>query len=446
MKILCVSLGCDKNLVDSEMMLGLLRREGYTLTDDETEAEIIVVNTCAFIDAAKEESINTILDLASLKSEGSCRVLVVAGCMAERYKEEVLREIPEVDAILGTNSCGEICSVIDRVLGGETKVTAFRKLEDAAEESGERILTTGGYYSFLKIAEGCNKRCTYCIIPYLRGPYRSVPIVKLLSEARQLAAQGVKELIRVAQEPTLYGTDLTGKKMLPVLLRKLSEIEGIEWIRIQYCYPEEIDDELLEAIATLPKVLHYIDLPIQHASDSILRRMGRRTTQAEIRERIARIRERIPDVCLRTTLISGFPGETEEDHEILLDFVNDMEFDRLGVFTYSQEEDTPAAEYPDQVPEELKEERRDEIMEMQQEIAFEKAASMVGTRLDVIIEGRIPEEGIYVGRTYMDAPNVDSQIYLRSDLDLISGTIVHALVTDAVEYDLKGVIEDESAE
>ena len=446
MNIFCVSLGCDKNTVDSEMMLGLLRREGYRLTDDEMEADIIVVNTCAFIDAAKEESINTILEMASYKSEGRCRVLVVAGCMAERYKEEVLREIPEVDAILGTNSCGEIAAVIDRVLGGEKNVTAFRDLKEMPEENGERFLTSEGYYSFLKIAEGCNKRCTYCIIPYLRGPYRSVPILKLLSEAKQLAAQGVKELILVAQETTLYGVDLTGKKLLPTLLRKLSEIEGIEWIRLQYCYPEEIDDELIEAIATLPKVLHYIDLPIQHASDRILRRMGRRTTQKELRERIARIRERIPDVCLRTTLISGFPGETEEDHEELLDFVNDMEFDRLGVFTYSREEGTPAADYPDQVPEDVSEERRDEIMEMQQEIAFEKAASHVGESMDVIIEGRIPEEGVYVGRTYMDAPNVDSQVYLSSGLDLISGTIVRARITDSVEYDLKGVIEDESAE
>ncbi|MCR5370976.1 MAG: 30S ribosomal protein S12 methylthiotransferase RimO [Clostridium sp.] len=446
MKILCVSLGCDKNLVDSEMMMGLLRREGYSFTDDETEADIIVINTCAFIDAAKEESINTILELAEMKREGRCRALIVAGCMAERYKEEVLREIPEVDAILGTNSCGEIASVIDRVFAGEEKVTAFRDLSEAAEDSGERFVSAGGYYSFLKIAEGCNKRCTYCIIPFLRGPYRSVPIVRLLSEAKKLAEQGVKELILVAQETTLYGVDLTGKKLLPMLLRKLSGIEGIEWIRLQYCYPEEIDDELTEAIATLPKVLHYLDIPVQHASDRILRRMGRKTTQAEIRQRIARIRERIPDICLRTTLISGFPGETEEDHEELLDFVNDMEFERLGVFAYSREEGTPAAEWPDQVPDDVKEERRDEIMELQQEIAFEKAASLAGTRLDVIIEGRIPEEGLYVGRTYMDAPNVDSQIYIRSDLDLISGTIVRAVVTDSVEYDLKGVIEDEFTE
>ena len=446
MKILCVSLGCDKNLVDSEMMLGLLRRDGYSLTDDETEAEIIVINTCAFIDAAKEESINTILEMARLKTEGKCRVLVVCGCMAERYKEEVLREIPEVDAILGTNSCGAVSSAIERVLAGEKQVTVFRALEDLPEESEERILTAGGWSSFLKIAEGCNKRCTYCIIPYLRGPYRSVPILRLISEAKRLAAQGVKELILVAQETTLYGVDLTGKKMLPTLLRKLSEIDGIEWIRLMYCYPEEIDDELIEAVATIPKVLHYIDLPIQHASDRILRLMGRKTTQSELREKIERIRSRIPDVCLRTTLISGFPTETEEDHEILMDFVNDMEFDRLGVFTYSREENTPAAEFADQVPDDIKEERRDEIMELQQEIAFEKAASRIGTRMDVMIEGRIPEEGVYIGRTYMDAPNVDSQIYLHTDRELISGSVVRAVITDSVEYDLKGVMEDEFAE
>lgn len=445
MKILCVSLGCDKNLVDTEMMLGLLNRDGYTFTDDEQEADIIVVNTCCFIGDAKEESVNTILEMAELKKTGRCRALIVAGCMAQRYKQEILEEIPEVDGILGTSTYDEISDVLKRVLGGES-VSCFHDLDALPEVEAQRVITTGGYYAFLKIAEGCDKRCTYCIIPSLRGHYRSVPMERLVKEAGDLAARGVRELILVAQETTLYGVDLYGRKMLPELLHKLAQIDGIYWIRIQYCYPEEITGELIEAIRTEEKVCHYLDIPIQHASDRILKRMGRRTSQAQLREMIGQLRSRIPDIALRTTMISGFPGETEEDHEELMDFVDEMEFDRLGVFAYSAEEDTPAASYPDQVPEEVKEARRAQVMELQQEIAFEKSASMVGRVLDVMIEGKVADEAAYVGRTYMDAPNVDGYIFVNSGELFLSGDFVRVKVTGSSEYDLIGEVYDEFTE
>ena len=396
MKILCVSLGCDKNLVDTEMMLGLLNRDGYTFTDDEQEADIIVINTCCFINDAKEESVNTILEMAELKKTGTCKALIVTGCMAQRYQQEILEEIPEVDGILGTSTYDEISNVLKRVLGGEERVSCFHDLNCLPQTETGRMITTGGHYAFLKIAEGCDKHCTYCIIPSLRGSYRSVPMERLVKEAEQLAEQGVRELILVAQETTLYGVDLYGKKMLPELLHRLAQIPGIYWIRIQYCYPEEITDELIEAIRSEEKVCHYLDIPIQHASDRILKRMGRRTSQAQLREMIGRLRREIPDIALRTTMIAGFPGETEEDHQEVLAFVDEMEFERLGVFAYSAEEDTPAAGFADQIPEEIKEERRDEIMELQQEIAFEKSESMVGRVLDVMIEGKVADEAAYV--------------------------------------------------
>ncbi len=445
MKILCVSLGCDKNLVDTEMMLGLLTRDGYTFTDDEQEADIIVINTCCFIGDAKEESVNTILEMAELKTSGSCKALIVTGCMAQRYKEEILKEIPEVDGILGTSSYDEISDVLKRVLEGES-VSRFEDLDRLPEVAAERVVTTGGHYAFLKIAEGCDKRCTYCIIPSLRGSYRSVPMERLIAEAESLAAKGVRELILVAQETTLYGVDLYGKKMLPELLRRLAAIPGIYWIRIQYCYPEEITDELIQAIKSEEKVCHYLDIPIQHASDRILKRMGRRTDQAQLREMIGRLRREIPDIALRTTLISGFPGETQEDHEELMAFVDEMEFERLGVFAYSAEEDTPAASFPEQVPEEVKEARRDEVMELQQEIAFEHSEAMVGRVLDVMIEGKVADEAAYVGRTYMDAPNVDGYIFVNTGELLMSGDFVRVKVTGAMEYDLIGEVYDESAE
>ncbi len=445
MKILCISLGCDKNLVDTEMMLGLLSKDGHSFTDDEMEADAVLINTCCFINDAKEESVNTILEMAELKKEGQIRALIVTGCMAERYKEEIITEIPEVDAILGTASCDEIAGALRKVQEGE-QVACFHDLTVLPEVKEKRMLTTGGHYAFLKIAEGCNKRCTYCIIPSLRGPFRSVPMERLVAEAKELADQGVKELILVAQETTLYGVDLYGEKKLPELLKELAKVDGIQWLRIQYCYPEEITEELVQVIKTEEKVCHYLDIPIQHASDAVLKRMGRRTNQAELRERIAHLREEIPDIVLRTTLISGFPGETEEEHEELMQFVDEMEFDRLGVFAYSAEEDTPAASYPDQVPEEIKEERRDAIMELQQEIAFEKAEDKTGQILEVMIEGKVADENAFVGRTYMDAPGVDGLIFVNADVPLMSGDFCRVKVTGALEYDLIGELYDEFTE
>lgn len=444
MKILCISLGCDKNLVDTEKMLALLRREGYEFTDDEAEADAILINTCCFIGDAKEESVNTILEMAQWRTSGPCRALVVAGCLAQRYREEILTEIPEVDAVVGTSAYDEIAEVLDKALKGE-KSLHFSDLNALPAVDADRIVTTGGYYAFLKIAEGCDKCCTYCIIPSLRGSYRSVPMEKLLNEARMLAQQGVKELILVAQETTLYGVDLYGEKSLPRLLRELCRIPGIQWIRIQYCYPEEITEELIDVIAEEEKICHYLDLPIQHASDRILKRMGRRTTQESLRQIVGHLRERIPDIALRTTLISGFPSETQEDHEILMDFVNDMEFERLGVFAYSQEEDTPAASFADQIPEEVKEERRSEVMQLQQEIAFEKSEAMVGRVLEVLIEGRVADEGVYVGRTYMDAPGVDGLLFVNAEEELMTGDFVRVKVTGAAEYDLIGEICEEGS-
>lgn len=445
-KLFCVSLGCDKNLVDTEKMLRLLRDMGIIFTDDQKEADIILINTCCFIGDAKEESVNTILEMAQEKEEGRCRALIVTGCLAQRYKDEILQEIPEVDAILGTTSWEEIGGVVRRILGsGEEHVACFHDLKELPSASG-RIVTTGGYYAFLKIAEGCDKRCTYCIIPYLRGPYRSVPMEKLVREAEELAEKGIKELILVAQETTLYGADLYGRKCLPELLRNLCRIPGIQWIRIQYCYPEEITDELIQTIREEEKICHYLDIPIQHASDRILKRMNRRTNQAELREMIGKLRREIPDIALRTTLISGFPGETQEDHEELCRFVDEMEFERLGVFAYSLEEDTPAASFPDQVPQEVKEGRRDEIMELQQEIAFEACEAMVGRELEVLIEGKVADENAYVGRTYMDAPGVDGMIFVNTGLELMTGDFVRVRVTGALEYDLIGEVCDESAQ
>ena len=451
-KLFCVSLGCDKNLVDTEKMLGVAGGLGVSFTDDETEADAILINTCCFIGDAKEESVNTILDMARYKEEGKCRALIVAGCLAQRYKQEIIDEIPEVDAILGTTSYEEIGNVLTRLFeeNGEEKkaehISCFHDLKELPTQAEKRVMTTGGHYAFLKIAEGCDKRCTYCIIPYLRGPYRSVPMEQLLAEARELADNGVRELILVAQETTLYGKDLYGEKSLPKLLHELAQIPGIYWIRIQYCYPEEITDELIQTIKSEEKVCHYLDIPIQHASDRILRRMGRRTHKAELKERISTLRREIPDIALRTTFICGFPGETQEDHEELLEFVDEMEFERVGVFTYSAEEDTPAYSYPDQIPEEVKEERRADVMELQQEIAFEHCENMVGKVLDVMIEGKVADEPAYVGRTYMDAPNVDGLIFVNADEMLMSGDFVRVKVTGANEYDLIGEVYHESAE
>ncbi len=439
MKILFTSLGCDKNLVDTEMMLGLLESKGHSFTDDEDEAEAVIVNTCCFIGDAKEESINTLLEFAERRKNGSVKALIACGCLAQRYRDEIQKEIPEVDAIVGTNAIREIVSALEEVLGGSPE-NHFRDLNAEPVAGLPQSVTTGGHYAYLKIAEGCDKHCTYCIIPKVRGGYRSIPMETLVKQAEELAEKGVKELILVAQETTLYGVDLYGKKSLPELLRQLAKIAGIYWIRILYCYPEEITDELIDVIATEPKVCHYLDIPIQHASDAVLKRMGRKTDQASLRAMIAKLRERIPDVCLRTTLISGFPGETQEDFEELYNFVDELEFDRLGVFPYSQEEDTAAAVMEGQVPEEIKLQRRDELMELQQEIAFEKAEEMIGRGLVVMIEGKVADEDTYVARTYRDAPNVDGYLFVNSTANFMTGDLVRVRVTDANEYDLIGEV------
>lgn len=454
MNLFFISLGCDKNLVDSEVMLGLIREKGYVVTNDEQDADVIVINTCCFINDAKEESINTILEMSEYKKTGKLKGLIVTGCLAQRYKEEIQNEIKEVDAVLGTSSYDEIVNVIESVLDGK-KATQFKDLDYTVSVKTNRINTTGGFYSYLKIAEGCDKHCTYCIIPSIRGNYRSIPMERLLEEAKSLVQNGAKELILVAQETTLYGKDIYGEKRLPKLLKELCKIENLEWIRILYCYPEEITDELIEVIKTEDKICKYLDMPIQHASDVILKRMGRRTSKEELINIIKKLRQEIPDITIRTTLITGFPGETEEDQEELKAFVEEMRFERLGVFTYSKEEDTPAAKMKNQVRRHLKKRRQAEIMEIQQAIAFRRAKKMIGKNLKVMIEGKLPSDelidednmktsedislgSVFIGRTYMDAPNVDGYIFVNSKEELMSGDFVNVNVTDAKEYDLIG--------
>ena len=437
MKILFISLGCDKNLVDTEVMLGMLASRGYEMTNDEQEADIIVINTCCFIHDAKEESIQNILEMAENKKNGSAKALIVTGCMAERYRQEILDEIPEVDEVLGTTAYDRILDAVDAALAGQHEVMTA-DLDALPLPETKRLVTTGGHFAYLKIAEGCDKHCTYCIIPKIRGNFRSVPMERLLKEAQDLAEQGVKELILVAQETTLYGKDLYGEKSLPKLLRELCKISGIRWIRILYCYPEEITDELIQVMKEEPKICHYLDLPIQHANDTILKRMGRRTSKQELIDIVQKLRKEIPDICLRTTLITGFPGETQEQHEEVMEFIDTLEFDRLGAFTYSPEEDTPAATFEDQIDEEVKEDRQADIMELQQEIAFDKAEDMIGREVLVMIEGKVADENAYVGRTYRDAPNVDGLIFINTDVELISGDFAKVKVTGALDYDLIG--------
>lgn len=443
MKLHLVSLGCDKNLVDAEFMLGDLCADGFVFTDDENEADVIVINTCCFISDAKQESIDTILNLAQLKQD-KLKALVVTGCLAQRYADEIMEEIPEVDVVLGTTATDEIVSAVRNAVNGE-KFIKREELTKLPITRQDRIITTPGHYEYLKIAEGCDKCCTYCIIPKIRGPFRSVPMEQLINQAKKLADKGVKELILVAQETTLYGVDLYGKKSLPKLLCKLSKVEGIEWLRLQYAYPEEITDELIEVMSTNKKVCHYIDIPIQHAADGVLKRMGRRTNQEELRGIIGRLRTAIPDICIRTTLITGFPGETQDDFEEMYRFVNEIEFDRLGVFAYSQEDNTPAAGMPDQIDDDIKEFRRSEIYELQQEISFESAQNKIGQVYKVIIEGFLPDDDVYVGRSYMDAPDVDGFVFVYADRSLMTGDMVTVKITDAREYDLEGVLVDESA-
>ncbi len=439
MKLLFISLGCDKNLVDSENMIGMMTAAGIEMTDDEAEADIIVVNSCCFIGDAKEESINNILEMAEYKKSGSCKALIVTGCLAQRYQDEIRTEIPEVDAIIGTNSYDAIMEAVDQALDHQF-FKSMQPLVGLPQILVKRALTTGGHFAYLKIAEGCNKNCTYCVIPSVRGRYRSVPMEELIAQAASLVNDGVKELVLVAQETTLYGVDLYGEKSLHKLLDALNEIPGLFWIRILYCYPEEIYEELIEAMIRDKKVCHYLDMPIQHCNDEILRRMGRKTNKAELTKRIAYLRSRIPDIALRTTLICGFPGETEEMHEELMQFVNDMEFDRLGAFTYSAEEGTPAAEFPDQVDEEQMLDWKDAVMELQEEVIFDKNESMEGTELYAFIEGKVADENVYIGRTYRDAPNVDGYIFVNTEEELMTGDVVKVRVTGAYEYDLIGEI------
>lgn len=440
MKLLFISLGCDKNLVDTEFMLGMLVADGIEMTDDEYEADIIIINSCCFINDAKEESVNTILEMAEHKRDGKLKSLIVTGCLAQRYQDEIKQEIPEVDAILGTNSYEDIVNAVHKSLEG-TFYENFKTLEGLPGIQTKRAVTTGGHFAYLKIAEGCNKRCTYCIIPYIRGDYRSVPMEELVAQAKDLVAAGAKELILVAQETTLYGIDLYEEKSLHRLLDELNQINGLFWIRIMYCYPEEIYEELIDSIIRNEKVCHYLDIPVQHTSDAILKRMGRRTSHADLVRIITHLRERIPDIALRTTLICGFPGETQELHEELMQFVNDMEFDRLGAFTYSPEEGTPAAAFPDQIAEEIKKEWQSDVMELQEEIIFDKNEEMKGKELFVFIEGKVSDENAYIGRTYRDAPDVDGYIFINTGEELMTGDIAKARVTGAYEYDLIGELD-----
>lgn len=435
MKVLLISLGCDKNLVDSEVMLGLLNKAGHELTNDETEAEAVVINTCAFISDAKEESINTIIEMGRLKKTGRLKKLIVAGCLSQRYKDEIMKELPEIDVIIGATNYDKIVEAI-----GTDEDAIVDDINYTPKPVSERIVTTNASMAYFKIAEGCNKLCTYCIIPHIRGRYRSIPMDRLLASAEKLAADGIKELVLVAQETTLYGVDLYGGKKLPELLTKLSDIEGIEWIRLLYCYPEEITDELISVMAENPKICHYIDIPIQHSENEILRRMGRKTSREDIVSLVSKLRTAMPDIAIRTTLISGFPGETQELHDGLVDFVDECEFDRLGVFTYSPEEGTPAAGYEDQVDGELAAKWRDEIMELQQEISYEKNQELIGSIQRVLIEGYLVEDDVYVGRTYRDAPEVDGIVFVSAPYELMSGSFVDVKITEANEYDLTGVI------
>lgn len=439
MNIYFVSLGCDKNLVDSEMMITSLRKNGFVLTDAVEDADVIVVNTCCFIGDAKEESINTLIEMGTYK-EGRCKLLVAAGCLAQRYHNEIKEDIPEVDLIVGTMGYEDLSEKINQALEEDGVLEALKDIDYLPVPLTDRDSMSGGYYAYLKIAEGCDKCCTYCVIPKVRGHYRSVPMENLIMQAKHLVENGAKELILVAQETTLYGKDIYGEKSLPKLLEELSKIDGLKWIRILYCYPEEITDELIDAIKRLPKVCNYLDMPIQHASDAILKRMGRWTNRSRIEEVVAKLRKEIPDIALRTTLITGFPGETEKDFEEVKEFVKKMEFDRLGVFTYSREEDTPAAEMENQIEEEVKEARRDEIMQLQQDIAFDKSNLRVGEIYEVMIEGRLPDEGVYIARTYMDAPDVDGYVFIQSDYNLESGDFVKVEITRSDEYDLIGEI------
>ena len=436
-KVLFVSLGCDKNLVDSEYMLGSLAGKGYEITDDETAADVIVINTCSFIHDARDESVQNILDMIRYKEKGPCRALIVTGCLAESYGRDILDELPQVDAVVGTNSFDELADVIDKAYSGERTVVK-KELKGFPKTCGKRLITTGGHYEYLKIAEGCSKRCSYCAIPQFRGNYRSVPMEQLLEEAAYLAAQGVVELNLVAQETTMYGVDIYGKKMLHVLLEKLCKIEGLHWIRVLYCYPEEIYPELIAVMRSQRAICNYIDMPVQHCSNDILKAMNRRTDKQELMNIVGALRSAIPDIAIRTTLISGFPSETKEQHAELLEFVKEMKFDRLGAFAYSREDGTAAAQMPSQISEDVKVARVEDIMLMQQEISAQRNKSFIGKELEVFVEGYMPDDDVYIGRTYADAPNIDGYVFFESAKRLESGTFVRCLIKDFSEYDLYG--------
>ena len=451
MNILMVSLGCDKNLCDSEAMLGLLAKHNYNITNDEQEADAIIVNTCSFIKDAMEESVNTVLEMAKLKQQ-NLKYLIVTGCMAQRFKDEIFDEIPEIDACLGTSSFDKILDVIEELktrdgIEDAEEISVYDDIDRLATiTESNKVITSGTFMGYLKIAEGCDKFCTYCVIPHIRGHYRSVPMEQLLKEAEYMASQGIEELVLVAQETTCYGKDLYGEKRLHVLVRELAKIDGIKWIRLMYCYPEEIYDELIDCFKEEPKLLHYIDMPMQHSEDAILKRMGRRTDRASIETVIGKLREAAPDIAIRTSLIAGFPGETQEDHEALMAFLDEQELDRVGVFTYSREDGTPAATFENQIDEETAEQWRNEIMELQQEISLDKNETFVGKIMQVIIEGYSSDDDVYVGRTYRDAPGVDGLVFVNCDYELMSGQIVDVRINEVGPYDMIGGIVDESAE
>ncbi len=445
MNVLFISLGCDKNRVDSEEMIGLLRSAGHNVTDMEEEADVVVITNCSFIRDAKDESVETIIEMCDLKKQGVIKGVIVTGCLAEQYKSDIREELTEIDAVLGTTAYESIVDAVN-MIGTGKYCEYFKDIDHLPKRTGKRVVSTGTFMAYLKIAEGCDKHCTYCIIPKLRGGYRSIPMEELIDEAKSLAENGVKELTLVAQEITVYGVDIYGKKTLPELLKKLSDIDGIEWIRLLYCYPEEIDEELVNTMATLKKVCHYIDMPIQHASDDILKRMGRKTSREDIEAKVAMLRSAMPDICIRTTLIAGFPGETEKDHEECMSFVQKMCFDRLGVFSYSREDGTPAASFDDQIEDDLKDSWRDELMELQSEISYDNNSEFIGRELSVMIEGYLFDDDVYVGRSYRDCSDVDGYVFVSSQKELLTGSLVNVIINDCSEYDLYGQLVEEEIE
>ncbi|MBP1155935.1 MULTISPECIES: 30S ribosomal protein S12 methylthiotransferase RimO [unclassified Paenibacillus] len=437
-KVKVVTLGCEKNLVDSEIMSGLIHERGYSLVSEKEEATVIIVNTCGFIDAAKEESVNTILDMAELKQTGQLKALIVSGCLTQRYKEELMNEMPEIDGIVGTGDFDKINDIVDKALSGKKPVMVGNPVFNY-EQKLPRRLTTPRYTAYVKIAEGCDNACTFCSIPIMRGKFRSRSMESILEEVEQLASQGVKEVSLIAQDSTNYGTDLYDGFMLPTLMNKVTEVPGIEWVRLHYAYPGFFTDELIEVMANNPKVCKYVDMPLQHSEDSILKRMRRPGRQRDSRELIRKIRDRIPGVSLRTSIIVGFPGETEEDFENLKNFITEIQFDRLGVFTYSLEEDTPASRLPDQVPDEVKEYRSNLLMEIQRKISNERNSIRIGQVIDVLIEKYDGRGDVYVGRSMYDAPEIDGEVFARG-VQLTIGEIAKVRITHSFEFDLSGEV------